>query len=211
MTYSVKTIFPKEERMDDNSRKYTTTRKQEVLANTELADVVALHDGYERQGYDVGVKIKTPQEAGKDDPEVSPFEIGHQLTKSDIEYRATLKLKNSGSYEEIVALAHIIEQHGFDFTLAINLKINADSPVNIDKESTWMDSDYAAYKVTPKGSTDNIDELKAVYEDLEKHHAKPVIEIKPKQKSDEDEDFGTQLSAYPDDTEVDFTLKDSEQ
>jgi hypothetical protein len=210
MSYSVKTIFPKEERMDDQSRKYTTTSKQELLANTELADVVSLYEEYQRQGFDVNVKIKTPAEVGEEEPDASPFDIAHQLTQSDIEYKASLKIKNSGSYEEIIHLAHLIEQHGFDFAMAVTLKINEDSPINIDHEKTWMDPDYAVYKVTPKASTDNIDDLKALYDALVEQNYKPIIDIKPKKKSDEEDDFGTQLAAYPDGTEIDFTLKDSE-
>lgn len=211
MAYSVKTTFPKEERIDDNSQKYTTTSKQELVSNLELNDVVRIYNDYQRQGFDVGVRIKTPAEAGtEEETDVSPFDIAHQLTATGIDYKASLKIKNSGSYDDIIKIAHLIEQHGFDLNLGVTLKVNEDSPVNIDHADTWMDPDNAVYKVTPKASSDNIDELQDVYETLENAGYEPTIDIKPKKQSTDEDDFGTQLAAYPDGTEVDFTLKDSE-
>ena len=211
MTYSVKTTYPKEERVDNNSQKYTTTSKQELVSNLELNDVVRIYNGYQRQGFDVSVRIKAPAEAGAgEETDGSPFDIAHQLTASGIDYKASLKIKNSGSYDDVINIAHMIEQHGFDLNLGVTLKVNEDSPVNIDNVDTWMDPDNAVYKVTPKASSDNIDELKDVYEALEDAGYEPTIDIKPKKQSTDEDDFGTQLEAYPDGTEVDFTLKDGE-
>lgn len=207
MAYNIKTIYPKEEQMNSNENTFTTTRKQELAGDKTYDEVLNAYEDYQRQGYNVTTTITLPEEA---DETVSPFEIAERLTTSGIDYKATLKIKNSGTYETAITLARTIERYAYDFVVDIKMKINEDSPVNIDHESSWMDPDYVVYKVTPKASATDINELKGLYEAIEDLGYEPTIDIKPKKKSGSEDDFATQLSAYPEGAEITFTLKDSE-
>ena len=207
MTYNIKTVYPKEEQMNSNENTFTTTRKQELAGDKTYDDVLMAYETYQRQGYNVSTTITLPNEI---DEEVSPFEIAERLTTSGIDYKATLKVKNSGTYETAIELARIVERYAYDFVMDIKMKINEDSPINIDNEASWMDTDYAVYKVTPKATATDINELKSLYEAIEELGYVSTIDIKPKKKSGDEDDFATQLSAYPEGAEITFTLKDSE-
>lgn len=207
MTYNIKTVYPKEEQMNSNENTFTTTRKQALAGDKTYDEVLMAYETYQRQGYNVTTAITLPEEI---DEEVSPFEIAERLTTSGIDYKATLKVKNSGTYETAIVLARTIEQYAYDFVMDIKMKINEDSPVNIDNEASWMDPDYAVYKVTPKATATDINELKSLYEAIEELGYVSTIDIKPKKKSGDEDDFATQLSAYPEGAEITFTLKDSE-
>lgn len=206
MSYLVKTTYPKEETMELAEAKYTTTKKQEVKSEVELPDVIDMYNSYQRQGYTISVGFVAPLESEDDDS--TPFDVAERLTENGIDYKATLKIKNSGTYEDIIQIAHIIEQHGFDLAMNIKLTISEDSTVNIDDESTWMSADDAVFKVTPKAASTNIGDLRGLYDDLSDYDV--TIDIKPKAQSGDDDDFATQLEAYPDQTEITFTLKDAE-
>lgn len=208
MGYNVKTIFPKDEQMDDENQKYITTRRTEVSANKNLTEVIEMYNQYQLSDYKVNVSFHPGQAASEDNEEVSPFDVAQQLTASGIDYKATLKVNNSkGSYDDMLELAHRIESHGYDFNVDIKLKVNDESPVNIEHETTWMGED-AVYKVTPKASSLDIEELHGIYDDLKEQGYDVDIDIKPKKKSGEDDDFDTQLAAYPDGTEVVMSLQD---
>lgn len=208
MSYNIKTIYPKEEQMNSNENTFTTTRKQELSGDKTYDDVLGLYETYQRQGYDVNAAIVLSDEASNED--VSPFEIAERLVTAGLDYKATLKVKNSGGYETAISLARVIEQHGFDFVINMKMKINEDSTVNIDDKSTWAESEDTIYKITPKAASDDISDIKNIYDAIAELGYEPVIDIKVKKKSSEDDDFATQLSAYPEGAEITFTLKDSE-
>lgn len=207
MSYNVRTKYPKEEQLTKDS-KLITTNKQELSSELEQEDVIALYEAYDRAGYMVDYQFEASDEDVTAD---TPFEIAAILDENGIEYTAALKVKNKGVYDDAIQLARVIEQHGFDFTMDIKLKINENTTINIDKETTWT-SDDAEYKVTPKASVKDINEIKSLYEAIEEKGYEPTITIKPKKNNDDDGQgtFVTQLALYPDNTTVMFTLKDSE-
>jgi len=205
MGYDVTIVYPKEEQMNNEEHKFTTINKKEALGEMDTGDVISLVKQFERSGY-VVIPTFTPS---SEDQELSPFDIADELTTLGIDYKATLKCKNSGPYSEASLLMKLIHSHGFDSEVDIKLKINDDSPVDFDKESTWMDVDNTVYKVKPKAVSDNANELKGLYDTLDEKGYEVSIDIKPK-KAKEDSDFETQLSAYPDETGIKLALKDSE-
>lgn len=199
MGYLIKTKFPNQENFED--KKTTVIKHNEDFELETIDDVITLYNEYERQGYKINVKYESSDEK-------SPFDIAHDFDMAGIAYKATLKLdtKVKGDYQSIIDIAKIIEQHGFDLSMDIKLKIDETSPVNLNDETTWM-GDGARYKVTPKVTSDNIEDLKGLYDDLQS--IAPIINVKPK-KQTSTEDFATQLRIYPDNTQIVFTLKESE-
>lgn len=197
MGYLIKTKFPNQENFED--KKTTVIKHNEDFELETIDDVITLYNEYERQGYKINVKYESSDEK-------SPFDIAHDFDMAGIAYKATLKLDVKGDYQSIIDIAKIIEQHGFDLSMDIKLKIDETSPVNLDDETTWM-GDGARYKVTPKVTSDNIEDLKGLYDDLQS--IAPIINVKPK-KQTSTEDFATQLRIYPDNTQIVFTLKESE-
>ena len=199
MGYIIKTKFPNQENFEE--KKTTVIKHNEDFELETIDDVITLYNEYDRQGYKINVKYESSDEK-------SPFDIAHDFDMAGIAYKATLKLdtKVKGDYQSIIDIAKIIEQHGFDLSMDIKLKIDETSPVNLNDETTWM-GDGATYKVTPKVTSDNIEDLKGLYDDLQS--IAPFINIKPK-KQTSTEDFATQLRIYPDNTQIVFTLKESE-
>lgn len=204
MGYEVTIVYPKEEQMDNEERKFTTINKKESLGEMAIGDVVSLVGQLERSGYTITPTFLPPAE----DKSQSPFDIAEELTLSGIDYKATLKCKNSGTYSDAQDLVKLIYGRGFDADIDIKLKVNDDSPVDFDKTSTWMDADNTVYKVNPKASSTHANDLKALYDTLDEMGYDVSIDIKPK-KAKEDADFETQLSAYPDNTTIKLTLRDS--
>ena len=204
MGYEVTIVYPKEEQMDNEEGKFTTINKKESLGEMSIGDVVSLAGQLERSGYTITPTFLPPGE----DKAQSPFDIAGELTMSGIDYKATLKCKNSGTYSDAQDLVKLIYGRGFDADIDIKLKVNDDSPVDFDETSTWMDADNTVYKVKPKASSTNANELKGLYDTLDEKGYEVSIDIKPK-KAKEDADFETQLSAYPDNTNIKLTLRDS--
>lgn len=204
MGYDVTVVYPKEEQMNNDEHKFTTISKKEDLGEMDMGDVVGLVKQFERSGYGVLPAFTPPNE----EQALSPFAIAEELTTSGIDYKATLKCKNSGSYSDAKTLVNLMYSHGFDAEVDIKLKINDESSVDFDKESTWMDVDNTVYKVKPKAASDNANDLKGLYDTLDEKGYDVSIDIKPK-KVKEESDFETQLSAYPNRTNVKLTLRDS--
>lgn len=205
MGYDVSVIYPKEEQMNNEEHKFTTISKTEILGEMESDQIVSLVKQFERSGYMVTPAFAPPE----NEEEKSPFDIADELTTLGVDYKATLKCKNKGSYSDAKTLVDLLYSHGFDSDVDVKLKINDDSAVDFDNESTWMDMDDAIYKVKPKASSDNIAELKGVYDTLSDKGYDISIDIKPK-KSKEESNLDAQLSAYPDQTGVKLTLKESD-
>lgn len=209
--YSIKTKFPKEEVMDNTGSKFVTTSKQEQISVDTAGDVIELYNQY-ASAYAVTVSIAAPEQADGEESDVSPFEIAEELTKNGIDYKATLKIKNGQSFEEATELINAIDASGFEYTADIKLKINDATTANIRHVDTWTEDDTTVVKLTPKASSIDINELKPLFDKLTELELEPTIDIKPKAKSTDDEanDFAAQLSAYPDGSEITFTLKDGE-
>lgn len=208
MAYEIKIGYPKEETMDNEQHKFVTTSRQEMITAETQDVVISRYNDLQRQGFNVTVAFKTNPDGDED--EVSPFDIASKLTQAGIDYKATLKVKNSSDYKQMLDLANMIEQHGYDFNVDVKMKINDDSSININRESTWVASEDAAFKVTPKASSDDINELKSLFDQLADNGYDVTIDVKPKKQSTDEDDFATQLSVYPDDTTVIFTLHDAE-
>ena len=166
-----------------------------------------LYEGYERSGYKVSVAYDSGEVEDK-----TPFEIANDLDNLGIEYVAKLKFlekSNSGTHEKIVELCEKIEQHGFyKYRVDVQLKIDEDSTVDINRETSWFAPDDTTYKVTPDVKSKNANELLGLYEDLRDSGYLVDIEIKPK--NSKDEDFATKLNAFPDGTIIKFNLSDAE-
>lgn len=213
MSFTVITAYPAAESAEGTDQIVKTTKKT-INQNMDVAEVLDLYSEYERAGYTISARYKTPVEQGQADQEVSPFEIAEGLTKQGIDYKATIKVKNATPYDDAKALAKLVIAHGYDVQVGATLKINEDSVVDFDHESTWVQEDgkNAIYKVTPKASSKDANELKGLYDSLDQHGYEVTMDIKPDVKStdDEREDFANQLSIYPDGTEVTLTLKESE-
>ena len=135
--------------------------------------------------------------------------IAESFELAGITYKATLKLKASGTYEDMVKIAKMIEQQGYDYSITVKLQVNENSPVDFEKESSWFDSEYAKYTVLPKASSQDIADLRSLYDILAEEHYKVSINLKAKVKKDDDDSFASQLAAYPAETLVTFKLSDA--
>ena len=199
MTYTLQIIFPREEVMEND--KQVTMNKKELLFEQSFESVIELHKKYQNVGYVVNVNYRATVK------ENDPFIIADNLTKSGIDYKATLKIKNNSSYDEALKLANIIENQGFDYEISAKFKINELSPVDFSKENTWF-GEGAVYSVKPKVAVTDILEIKMLFNKLLDLGYEVTIIVKPKRKADLE--FATQLSAYPKGTEVIFSLRNSE-
>lgn len=208
-SFAVKTIYPADATITAN--KQTTTKQVDELFEVEQAKVVELFDSYRAGDYAVSVKFTPPAEKADGDEEVSPFEVAAQLAKQGIDYKAALKIKSKGSYDDMLDVMHLIESEGFNMDVNVQLKVRNNTSINIDRVDTWTDED-AVFKVNPKATAKDINELKSLYDNLDKKGYEVEINITPKMPEtdnmdDENDSFATQLAAYPENTLVTFRLK----
>jgi hypothetical protein len=206
MTYQVKIIYPKEEALESN--KLTERTFNEYMDELEAAEVITQYEQLLTEGYSISVNF-TPPQIDKEGGEQDPFKIAESFELAGITYKATLKLKASGSYEDMVKIAKMIEQQGYDYSISLKLQINENSPVDFEKESSWFDAEYAKYTVLPKASSQDIADLRSLYDLLSEEHYKVSINLKAKVKKDDDDSFASQLAAYPSETLVTFRLSDA--
>lgn len=211
--FSVKTTYPQNEDVDSTG-KTTITKHSELLNDLNDEQVMKLYKDYLRQGYGMSVRFKSnaDKKNGKQE-ERSPFDIAKDLEKNDIEYKATLKLPDKGAYDDMLPAIKLLGAEGFDINATVSLKENEKTTIKLNDQSTWTGEDVMI-KLTPKASTKNIGELKSIYDRLKDKGYGVDIEIKPKVDKDkdgeqQDDDFAAQLKAYPNGTEIDFTLKDA--
>lgn len=211
--FSVKTTYPQNEDVDSTG-KTTITKHSELLNNLNDEQVMKLYKDYLRQGYGMSVRFKSNSDKKNNKKEErSPFDIAKDLEKNDIEYKATLKLPDKGAYNDMLPAIKLLGAEGFDLNASLTLKENEKTTIRLNDPSTWSDED-AVIKLSPKASTKNIDELKSIYDSLKDKGYGVDIEIKPKVDKDkdgeeQDDDFAAQLKAYPNGTEIDFTLKEA--
>ena len=201
MTYQVKIIYPKEEALESN--KLTERTFNEYMDDLEAEEVIKQYEQLLTEGYSISVNFFPPQ-VDKEGSEQDPFKIAESFELAGITYKATLKLKASGTYEDMVKIAKMIEQQGYDYSITVKLQINENSPVDFEKESSWFDSEYAKYTVLPKASSQDISDLRSLYDILSEEHYKVSINLKAKVKKDDDDSFASQLAAYPAETLVAF-------
>lgn len=206
MQYILKTSYPKEEAVE--GRKLTERTFNEFVSDLDSDEVIKQYEQLLAEGYSVSVTFQPPTYSLQGE-ETDPFVIAEQFELSGISYKATLKLKASGIYEDMVKVAKMIEQQGYDYDISIKMKVNENSPVDFEKESSWFDSEFVKYSVLPKASSQDIMDLKSLYDQLSEAYYKPVISLKAKVRKDDDETFATQLAAYPEGTVVSFKLKDA--
>ncbi|HEY0222550.1 hypothetical protein [Lactovum miscens] len=207
MTYSVKITYPKEESALKN--RMTERRVSESLEELETDQVVEEYEKCLTKGYSVTTTFNPPTQ-DKKGGEPDPFAIAQQFELSAIPYKATLKLKASGTFEVISKIAKLIEINGFDYDVSLKLKISETSPVDFEKEATWFDHEYAKYTIFPKASSSDIDDLKSLYDALVEMKQEVKISLKAKVRKDSDEEFASQLSAYPEDTTIVLKLSDAD-
>lgn len=214
-SFEVKTIFP----VDTNVTKTheSTIKKTDYVYGVKLAEVINMFNKYREADYKVSVSFTTPtiEDKGANKELVTPFDIGHALSKEGVDYRASLKLKTKGSYEDMLNVMHLIETEGFNMIVNIELKINEKTDLNIDNVKSWTNED-AIYKITPKASSNNVDDLKSLYNELNDKGYETDISIKPAvpKKDDMDEENNTlanQLAAYPEGTLVTFKLSEEKE
>lgn len=206
MQYILKTSFPKEEAVE--GKKLTERTFSEFVSDLEQDEVIEQYEQLLAEGYSVSVTFQPPTYSLQGE-ETDPFVIAEQFELAGISYKATLKLKASGTYEDMLKVAKMIEQQGYDYSITAKLQINENSPVDFEKESSWFDSEFAKYTVLPKASSQDIMDLKSLYDQLSEAYYKPEISLKAKVRKDDDETFATQLTAYPEGTVVSFKLKDA--
>lgn len=207
MPYQVKIIYPKEEAAENN--KLTERTFNEFIDELETPEVITQYEQLLTRGYSISVNF-APPELDEKGGELDPFKIAGRFELAGIPYKATLKLKTSGNYEAMAKVAKIIEQQGFDYDISVKLQIRENSPVDFEKEGSWFDEDYAKYTVLPKASSQDIADLRSLYEILSKEHYKVNITLKAKVKKDDDDSFANQLAAYPSETLVIFKLSDAD-
>lgn len=206
MQYILKTSYPKEEAVE--GRKLTERTFNEFVSDLDGDEVIKQYEQLLSKGYSASVTFQPPTYSLQGE-ETDPFVIAEQFELAGISYKATLKLKASGTYEDMVKVAKMIEQQGYDYDISIKLKVNENSPVDFEKECSWFDSEFAKYSVLPKASSQDIMDLKSLYDQLSEAYYKPEISLKAKVRKDDDETFATQLAAYPEGTVVSFKLKDA--
>lgn len=206
MQYTLKTSYPKEEAVE--GKKLTERTFNEFINDLEEDEVIKQYEQFLTEGYSVSVTFQPPSYSLQGE-ETDPFVIAKQFELAGISYKATLKVKASGTYEDMVKVGKMIEQQGYDYDISIKLKVNENSPVDFEKENSWFDSEFAKYSVLPKASSQDIMDLKSLYDQLSEAYYKPEISLKAKVRKDDDETFATQLAAYPEGTVVSFKLKDA--
>lgn len=206
MQYTLKTSYPKEEAVE--GKKLTERTFNEFINDLEEDEVIKQYEQFLTEGYSVSVTFQPPSYSLQGE-ETDPFVIARQFELAGISYKATLKVKASGTYEDMVKVGKMIEQQGYDYDISIKLKVNENSPVDFEKENSWFDSEFAKYSVLPKASSQDIMDLKSLYDQLSEAYYKPEISLKAKVRKDDDETFATQLAAYPEGTVVSFKLKDA--
>lgn len=206
MQYTLKTSYPKEEAVE--GKKLTERTFNEFINDLEEDEVIKQYEQFLTEGYSVSVTFQPPSYSLQGE-ETDPFVIARQFELAGISYKATLKVKASGTYEDMVKVGKMIEQQGYDYDISIKLKVNENSPVDFEKENSWFDSEFAKYSVLLKASSQDIMDLKSLYDQLSEAYYKPEISLKAKVRKDDDETFATQLAAYPEGTVVSFKLKDA--
>lgn len=206
MQYILKTSYPKEEAVE--GKKLTERTFNEFINDLEEDEVIKQYEQFLIEGYSVSVTFQPPSYSLQGE-ETDPFVIAKQFELAGISYKATLKVKASGTYEDMLKVGKLIEQQGYDYDISIKLKVNENSPVDFEKENSWFDSEFAKYSVLPKASSQDIMDLKSLYDQLSEAYYKPEISLKSKVRKDDDETFATQLAAYPEGTVVSFKLKDA--
>ncbi|WP_341784922.1 hypothetical protein [Lactococcus petauri] len=206
MQYTLKTSYPKEEAVE--GKKLTERTFNEFINDLEEDEVIKQYEQFLTEGYSVSVTFQPPSYSLQGE-ETDPFVIARQFELAGISYKATLKVKASGTYEDMIKVGKMIEQQGYDYDISIKLKVNENSPVDFEKENSWFDSEFAKYSVLPKASSQDIMDLKSLYDQLSEAYYKPEISLKAKVRKDDDETFATQLAAYPEGTVVSFKLKDA--
>lgn len=199
MNLYVKINYPNVESHGD----LLTVEKCTKEGDMSLDEILELYRQFERQGYRVSTKIDTK------DLMIDPFEFANNLERAGINYTSTLNIKDKGTYDMIHPVASIIENYGFDYDVAILLKINDESTVNFDREGTWMSPTDAEYQIKSKARTKNIAELQGLYESLANTNVTSEIIVTPKSPKVEDE-VASILSLCQEGTVVKFTLKDPE-
>lgn len=199
MNLYVKINYPNVESHGD----LLTVEKCTKEGDISLDEILELYRQFERQGYRVSTKIDTK------DLMIDPFEFANNLERAGINYTSTLNIKDKGTYDMIHPVASIIENYGFDYDVAILLKINDESTVNFDREGTWMSPTDAEYQIKSKARTKNIAELQGLYESLANTNVTSEIIVTPKSPNVEDE-VASILSLCQEGTVVKFTLKDAE-
>ena len=199
MNLYVKINYPNVESHGD----LLTVEKCTKEGDMSLDEILELYRQFERQGYRVSTKIDTK------DLMIDPFEFANNLERAGINYTSTLNIKDKGTYDMIHLVASIIENYGFDYDVAILLKINDESTVNFDREGTWMSPTDAEYQIKSKARTKNIAELQGLYESLANTNVTSEIIVTPKSPKVEDE-VASILSLCQEGTVVKFTLKDAE-
>lgn len=199
MNLYVKINYPNVESHGD----LLTVEKCTKEGDMSLDEILELYRQFERQGYRVSTKIDTK------DLMIDPFEFANNLERAGINYTSTLNIKDKGTYDMIHPVASIIENYGFDYDVAILLKINDESTVNFDREGTWMSPTDAEYQIKSKARTKNIAELQGLYESLANTNVTAEIIVTPKSPKVEDE-VASILSLCQEGTVVKFTLKDAE-
>jgi len=199
MNLYVKINYPNVESHGD----LLTVEKCTKEGDMSLDEILELYRQFERQGYRVSTKIDTK------DLMIDPFEFANNLERAGINYTSTLNIKDKGTYDMIHPVASIIENYGFDYDVAILLKINDESTVNFDREGTWMSPTDSEYQIKSKARTKNIAELQGLYESLANTNVTSEIIVTPKSPKVEDE-VASILSLCQEGTVVKFTLKDAE-
>ena len=199
MNLYVKINYPNVESPGD----LLTVEKCTKEGDMSLDEILELYRQFERQGYRVSTKIDTK------DLMIDPFEFANNLERAGINYTSTLNIKDKGTYDMIHPVSSIIENYGFDYDVAILLKINDESTVNFDREGTWMSPTDAEYQIKSKARTKNIAELQGLYESLANTNVTSEIIVTPKSPKVEDE-VASILSLCQEGTVVKFTLKDAE-
>lgn len=207
MTYQLKIIYPKEEAAEQN--KLTERTFNESIDGLETEEVLSQYEKLLAGGYSINVSFQPPEQDDKGE-ELDPFKIAERFELAGIPYKATLKLKAAGDYESMVEIAKMIEQQDYTYDISVKLKITENSPVDFEKETSWFDKEYAKYTILPKAASQDINDLRTLYDRLTDTHQKVTIALKAKVKKDDDESFATQLEAYPEDTLVVLRLSDAE-
>ena len=137
------------------------------------------------------------------------FRKVYQTAYSFIPHTEFLNKSNRGSYDEVLPISQIAFQQGYDYEVGVTLKINDESTVDFDKESTWFSPEDAIYIVKPKVSGKHLNEMVPIYERLLDQGFDVTFDIKPSS-AETDDDFSKQLSAYPEGTEITMVLSDAE-
>lgn len=209
--YNLKIVYPTTAIVSERNRNETSRR--DFISQISLDDLVAQYNHYMSSDYQVKVNFKQFQADGQASDPIDPFKVASCLATNDLPYRASLKADIKGDYTTVQTAVRLLIAAGFDATVTTTLKLNDRTNLDFDHLDTWTNTD-AVYKLNPKATSNDIDDLKGIYHDLQAQGYQVTIDVKAKENisalaEQQVQTFASLCQAYPENSQVEFHLQES--